>query len=424
MKRIVRVFSIVCILVLLVATTAFAGGTQAKTSTEGKVTLTWLQHWDPEVGTELMDGIQAKFSELHPGVGFDRQTTPFGTLYDKLIILAQAKQLPDMWALNGNWIPPLESLGAIESLESRLVNEGLKDKLAFLETYKNQEWVVDVYGGPVIIFCNRDLFKQAGLSYPTTWDEYLAVSRKLTDPGKNRYATAAEMGFEDNGGLFYWYWPLMYSAGGRGVGADGKLDYNTRPGVQTLEFLATMYNEKLLLPGTLSNTQKEKREAFVGQTIAMQNEGPWGPGILKQMNVSFEYDIIKWIRGPRSRGGIAAGTGVSMSSSSKNKDLAWEFIKFITVGEGNKMFVESTGNTSNYKPHLELEYIKKDPKLASFAAQLAEPGNGGVPIVPDQVTLEKFLLGEIQQHLSGKKSAQQALDDVVKQYEEALAKKQ
>ena len=423
MKRIGRVLTLVLILGFLAAGTAFAGGGKEQAPSTSKVTLTWLQHWDPEVGADLMDKIQAKFMETHPGVTFDRQTTPFGTLYDKLIILAQAKQLPDIWALNGNWIPPLESLGVIESLESRLVKEGIKDKLSFLETYKNQEWVVDVYGGPVITFCNRGMFKQAGLSYPTTWNEYLDVSRKLSDPAKNRYATAAELGFEDNGGLFYWYWPLLYSAGGKGVDSKGKLDYNTRPGVQALEFLATMYNEKLLLPGSLSNTQKEKREAFVGESIAMQNEGPWGPGILKQMNASFEYDIIKWVKGPASRGGIAAGTGVSMSSSSKHKDLAWEFIKFITVGEGNKMFVEATGNTSNYKPHLELEYVKKDPKLSPFAAQLAETGNRGVPIVPDQVTLEKILLGEIQQHLSGKKSAQQALDDVVKQYEEALAKK-
>ncbi|MBM3702178.1 MAG: sugar ABC transporter substrate-binding protein [Actinobacteria bacterium] len=387
-----------------------------------EVELSWIQWWEGEVGVELLDSLETKFIEEHPGVTIKRENLPYQQMYDKLITLAQAGELPDVMGMQADWISSFEPLGALESLDSRMDEEGLKDQFAFLATWKGKEWLIYIYGGAVVVFCNTQMFENAGVTYPETWDEYIEVSRKLTDPAKGQYATAAEMAVEPPSGIYYWIYPLLLQAGGRLADDELNLVYNDEAGVAALEFLGTLYNEGLLLPGTLANTEKEKRDAFAAETIAMYNDGPWGIGVQKSMGVEFPYDIILMPKGSATRGTWAAGSGLAISSTSKNKDVAWEFIKFLTTGEGNKMWVETTRNLSVYKPNLAMSYIQDDPKLKVIASQLEEPGTMTTPIMPGAVALQKAIMVEVQKYLNGEKSAQQALDDSIVAYQEAMEK--
>jgi len=387
-----------------------------------EIELSWMQWWEGEAGVELLDSLEAKFIEEHPGVTIKRENLPYQQMYDKLLTLSQAGELPDVMGMQADWISSLEPLGALESLDSKMDEEGLKDQFAFLAPWKGQEWLMYIYGGAVVVFCNTQMFEDAGVTYPETWDEYIEVSRKLTDPAKNQYATAAEMAVEPPSGIYYWIYPLLLQAGGRLADDELNIVYNDEAGVAALEFLGTLYNEGLLLPGTFANTEKEKRDAFAAGVIAMYNDGPWGIGVQKSMGVEFPYDIILMPKGPATKGTWAAGSGLAISSTSKNKDVAWEFIKFLTTGEGNKMWVETTGNLSVYKPNLEMAYIQDDPKLQVIAGQLNETGTMTTPIMPGAVTLQKTLMVEVQKYLNGEKSAQQALDDSIEAYQEAMEK--
>lgn len=432
-----RIFVLALIIVLLVsvlfmglsckAETASAEETEAEPAEETEaepaeeteaepIELSWIQWWETEIGVELLDSIEAKFIEEHPGVTISREDVPYDQNYSKIILLAKAGQLPDIVGADTYYLPSVDKLGGFENLDPYIDRDNLRDDLLALGKLKGKTMQILIYGGALCIFVNKEKFEEKGLEYPTTWDEYLNVSRELTDPANNEYAMAAE--FVNWAGAYYWFYPTLVQAGGKIIDDEGNLLINSPEGVVALEFIKQLYDEGLFLPGTLSNSEKEKREAFTGGVTAMMNDGPWGIGIFDGMDIQIDYDVILQPKGPANSGAISGGSGVAMSSTSKNKDMAWEFMKFLFAGEGNRMWNETVKNISCYKPNLEMSYIKEDPRLQSLATQTANPAN--ITDVAIDMIFYDVLIAEIQKFLVGEKSAQEALDDTITNYEEAL----
>src|SRR5438552_18882736 len=75
---------ILLILVMIMVTGANLFGKAARTAT-----IKWIEWWDPEYGTKLMDELVARF-EKQSGIHVDRTAVPWGNMYDNLVTNAQA----------------------------------------------------------------------------------------------------------------------------------------------------------------------------------------------------------------------------------------------------------------------------------------------------------------------------------------------
>jgi multiple sugar transport system substrate-binding protein len=128
------------------------------------------------------------------------------------------------------------------------------------------------------LFYNIEILKQAGFSGPPkTRSEFLAQARAVNKLGM--HAVAFALG--DTGGqnpywdIYSWIW-----AAGIVFPNPQNGEYTRNPGGltsaqtnvirETLDFFCTLYNEKLLFPGTFSMNENEKMEAFLnGRTAFM-----------------------------------------------------------------------------------------------------------------------------------------------------------
>lgn len=136
---------------------------------------------------------------------------------------------------------------------------------------------VHYYGVPEdgdvhILYYRTDLFEKAGLKPPSTWDEYIEIAKKLTDPKRGIYGTVLmlQRGYEG----FLGHFIARFGAYG------GKwFDEKMRPMINSTAAVKAVLNLVKVLPycppGVLSYTYTESMRDFIKGKAAMAES--WVP---------------------------------------------------------------------------------------------------------------------------------------------------
>jgi ABC-type glycerol-3-phosphate transport system substrate-binding protein len=208
---------------------------------------------------------------------------------------------------------------------------------------------------PQTIAYRTDLIKPEEL--PTTWDEYLALAKKLTDPSKNFYGVSVPGVSEQFGGLYY---IRLWSMGGAWA------DENWNPAIDSPETRRALEHVKELFkyadPGALSWGLNESINAFLQGNAAICEAWPT-LGILgvgddpTQSKVVGKYALATF---PYEKNGITnlSAWDISIPKSSDNKDLAWEWIKFYTQLDNQNTFYRQFSINSPRKSFFEQASVK------------------------------------------------------------------
>lgn len=116
-----------------------------------------------------------------------------------------------------------------------------------------------------IAYLNADLFAQAGLSAPRTWEELRSAAKRLTSP--------------DAGGRFgfgcpinWWFWvALVGQAGGSIIAENGRIALGDRAGVEALGLWQELVHGGLMKPppGRDYNAWEQCNQDFLSGRVAM-----------------------------------------------------------------------------------------------------------------------------------------------------------
>lgn len=320
----------------------------AEESTGEKTTLKWSV-WDISA-TPYYQLLVDAFEEKHPDVtvemvdlgSTDYQTvlatelTGSGSDFDVVSI----KDVPGYTTLvNKGVLEPLDSY--IESSGVDLTQyKGIADQVRvdgqlYELPYINSFWV---------LFYNKDIFDAAGVEYPTndmTFEEYDALARSLTvtTPGQEVY------------GAHYHTWrsavQLFGVLDGEHTILDGNYDF-LKP---YYEMVINEQNDGVCQDyATLKTSGLHYSGAFAQGNVAMMNQGTWFFSTLIEKIKTGEYtECTNWgiVKYPHAEGvepgsTLSQITSLAIPTSSDNKDLAWEFIQFLSGEEGAEI-VASTG---------------------------------------------------------------------------------
>jgi multiple sugar transport system substrate-binding protein len=105
--------------------------------------------------------------------------------------------------------------------------------------------------------------------FPQTWDEYRAVGKKLKAQGRP-YGQSLGHTFGDP--VVFWY-PFLWSWGGREVEADGKtVSLNSEETVESVKYAVAFWNDSYD-PGGLAWDDSSNNRAFLAGTISSTNNG-------------------------------------------------------------------------------------------------------------------------------------------------------
>lgn len=404
-----KFLSIVVILALVVsASSVFAAEKKVK-----------LQIWEwisnQGEGPVYKQVIESYMKE-HPNVEIEMLTNPWNQAHDKILIMSQANKMPDIIGVNRNWLMEFVSMDLIEDLTPYVEQvPGMREK--FYEPLRGEMggkvYILPYSGGNAALVINKKVFAEMGLTPPTTLDEFVEISKKLSNAAEGKYATQFGLAEKNvTGANVCNIGPILYSFGGKYV-ENKKAAFNSPEGVAALQWMVDLEQQKLAGPGSITVDARGMRERFAGGQAFMTFDGSWGtPFYNKYPEVEFE--VVKMPKG-KYVGTVVNIMCWGISKSSKNKEAAWDLLNYIMSDENLLKLFKEANVMPNMPKYGELPEFQE--KYKGFLETLAASKNFfQTGSVPQESQLYKILTQAYHEAFLGKKSPQQALDDAAKKY--------
>ncbi len=178
---------------------------------------------------------------------------------------------------------------------------------------------------PMAMFYSTEAFREAGLTehdIPKTWDELLAVAKKLTNGKRFGVVFETAPGYYQN---FTWY-PFMWQGGGEIQTAAGKSAFNGPGTVQALKFWQDSINMGVAPRKLLGGGGWDVVPNLASGYCAIQNVGIWAISQLREGAPDFKYGVFRL---PTPPGGkymtVGGGWAFVANARGRNAKAAGEF---------------------------------------------------------------------------------------------------
>jgi multiple sugar transport system substrate-binding protein len=269
--------------------------------------------------------------------------------------------------------------------------------------------------GVHILHYRKDLFDAAGLTPPNSMEELYQAAKKLTGSktpeGEKVYGLILQ-GDQSTWG-FIQYMDFLWSYGGEMLTPDMKQSaLNSPEALKALEMMVRLYKDGYTPPATPTYDMDTAVAALQQGIGAMYLE--YSPRALVINNPEKSKTAGKWAWSviPSDKGGTGSGcvTGWSMgiNNKSKNKDAAWELIKYLTSEETQtRMAIENANGPVLTSVFENAEYQKAFP---AALAVLEAAKNGKVrPGVYQIAQIEDLISKAVNSSLLGTTTPAKAL---------------
>ncbi len=269
-------------------------------------------------------------------INIDLQKISSGDYYTKLLLGLQGGNGPDVTHVGGDRIGEMVDAGYLAPLDEYLAKwddwKLYPDAVKQGVSYKGK-----VYGIPYgldtrFLYYRKDVFQKAGLDpnwQPKNVNDILTAAKTVQDKVPNVIPYALYAGAAgDTGTANHGFVPVLWAFGGDLLDKSGKWIGDSPALRKALAYYQQAYKDKLV-PGELLTATKpwtSMREKVGTGELAMLFEGGWTYGGFK------DKPGVGYLLFPTESAGPSftvggPGTVWMITSQSKNKDLAWEFIK-------------------------------------------------------------------------------------------------
>lgn len=199
-------------------------------------------------------------------------------------------------------------------------------------TYAKGVYTIPLVTEWQVLYYRTDLFKQAGLNPPATFDELIAAAKKMHNPEKNIYGIVSR---GQRGAAVTQFSTYLYNFGGDFL-VNGKAAIDSREAIEAFKFYGKMLKE-YGPPGVTNMSWAQGQALFQAGQVAMWTDASVFLGNLKDPTKSQVADRVGVALMPAGPKGnhpfIVVSWGMAVSKQSKNKDLAYDFLMWATSKE-------------------------------------------------------------------------------------------
>jgi len=304
-----------------------------------------LTYWASNQGTslendkEVLQPLLDKFED-ESGIKVDLEVIGWNDLQTRIQTAVTSGQAPDVVNIGNTWATSLQATGAFlpygdEEMDAiggadKFVKTALDTGGAKGETVTS----VPLYGLAYGLYYNKQMFADAGLTPPTTWEEMVTAAKKLTTGDVNGITLAAGS-YTENAHFAF----INSAQNGAALFDDDGQPTFTSDGVVTgiKRYLDLMQTDKVADVGNAQYDNGTKSVSdFANKKAAMViNQNNADNSIAAAGMTSDEYGVVPF-PAPADGDKIAsfiAGINLSIFKNTKNKDAALEFVKFMTSEE-------------------------------------------------------------------------------------------
>ena len=251
---------------------------------------------------------------------------------------------PDVGYMYNEMFPTYIDAGAVEDMSSYVTDEDKKE-YKYLSNGNMMDgqygWPL-VTGVPFVLYYNEDILNALGEKAPETWDDFARICQEATkdtdgDGKVDQYGFACGMNTSDIGAmqiLNAYYYSALWQNGGQVYNDDLKsvsfADEAGKEAVTWLKGLTSYMNEdfmSLSWSDAFSNVFGAGKAAF-GITRSSQTDGTTFAETYPDLNWNFVTSLKN-----KDFGTFGATDCPTLMSACEDKDLAMDFIKYVTGSE-------------------------------------------------------------------------------------------
>jgi len=320
--------------------------TQTNPITKEPVTLTY---WGLYVPKEVMDPLIKKYQETHPNVTInyeEQKPTTIAEYKEKVATRITSGSGPDIFRAHNSWFGYLNNIMA--PLSAKVMTEQQYLDRFYNIALQSSKIGGQIYGIPLeydqlILIYNKDLFSEAGIvKPPETWEEFRLNAIKLTKKDGTGAISQAGAGVGVVNNVQYATDILGYMFSQSDVTIPNFLDDPAALSVVNYyKGLADSDNVwSLNLPNTATSFANGKVAMIFGTTETVRDilsinknvnmgitNAPQVPSLEGSNNLTDTYWANFWME--------------TVSKNSKNADVAWDFLKFLSEDEQQKEYRNS-----------------------------------------------------------------------------------
>jgi multiple sugar transport system substrate-binding protein len=371
-----------------------------------------------------LQAMVAAFEKKNPTIHVNIQSAAYADYFTKLKTRVAGRQTPDTFELNYENFVTYAAAGTLLDFNKANVKDHSFKKTAYYgKAYDVFNLGGKQFGVPssfstVVLFYNKDLFKQAGVALPNSkwdWSDEAAAAAKL----KANLPAGTFADFQPT--QFWEFYKVLGQAGGQFLSADKKTAlFNKQPGINALNWLVSKtqngWTPTKAQMGTLADDAM-----FKAGKIAMYHSGIWLFDSFK--DAPFGWDVAV------EPGGVQPGNhffanAVVASAKTKYPYAAWKWAQFMT-SDPAAVKIRLAANWEipavSDKKALAL-YLSKNPPANRAAVFEALKNPITPPVIRQQNEMQDTVNTWLEKALNGSVSVTEALNSAASDVNALLAK--
>jgi ABC-type glycerol-3-phosphate transport system substrate-binding protein len=406
---------------------SFTGGALAQ-GTE----IVYSTFLDPNNANDPRAAAQTKmiqaFESKNPNIKIKLLVDP--TLQTVSRAIKSRSETPDVVRIVGFAVAEFAATGNLVQLDDLVKKDGLPD----------EDWLLPLSSARVdgklfslpqdfripILFYRKGALQEAGITPPKTWDEVCAAGPKFKQPNIIGFAvplgTTGGLGGAQGLGEFFLS-SMLPGANGQYFAPDGKIAFTKESFVRTGQTIKDFFTKCKVTP--LRSAQmgiNEVHDGLRSGTIAMTNFGLYRFKTVQQQGAG---EDLGWAPAPAfsdTEKQTVYSYHIALNKQSKKQDSAWTFVKFMVSPEAQAIAAEGgevVSRKSAYSaPYFQTEAAKNQTQWAELISQRGRT----VAYTPILSTFHTIVGEAFQKMVLRDESPENAYDEVVKRYDEALSK--
>lgn len=354
--------------------------------------------WENE---ELMKPAIEEYKKVKPDVTVNYKYESSQNYRTRTQTRISANEGPDIYMINNSWTPMFLKSDSITPAPKEVftpqeysqifypvVRDDFTNYLSLKAGIDSQANVADknkalidafntggkIYAIPrgidgLALYYNIDILNAAGVPVPKTWNEFRDAALRLTviDQEDVIKTAGASLGLTGN----VEHWPdiiglLFYQQPGAKIDQPGDLN-----GGDVLRFYTDFARDED--KRVWDNTFEPATQAFASGKVAFYFGPSWRAHELRQMNPQLNFRIAPVPQLAGKQVAWANYWGYTVSSKSKFPAESWEFLKFLTSPEAEKILYQKASETRLFGlPYSRVDLQKElinDPLVGAFVSQ-------------------------------------------------------
>jgi multiple sugar transport system substrate-binding protein len=387
------------------------------------VTITWARGKDV---TQESKKLVEDFEKTHPNIKINIKDMPAdtGQNHDQMVTMLSAGSSEiDVFNLDVIWPAEFSKAGYLEPLDRYIEHDHIN-----LDQYipgavqagkvDGQQYAMPKYIDAGLLFYRKDLVSTP----PKTWDDLIKMAKETDGKGGTQFGYLMQA--KQYEGLVCNFIEFAGAYGGRILDDKGNVVINSPGTIKGLQKMIEIAQSDFVPKNISTFTELETHTSFIQGQSPFARNWPYMYNLAQDKSQSKVVDKVGIAPLPAGDHGSVAALGgwmMGINKFSKHKKEAWEFIKFMTGPEGQKLSAIYGGKTPTYLPTFNDPEVQKAYPL--FADKNYVQGVSAAiprPVSPDYPKISDVIQIEVSKAITGKETAEQAVKNMEAQLKQIL----